>query len=31
LLSATAWMLTQGFYVATDSFLGIGPENMPPS
>jgi hypothetical protein len=30
LLSATAWMLNQGFYVATDSFLGIGPETMPP-
>ncbi len=31
LLSATAWMLTQGFYVATDAFLGIGPEIMPPT
>jgi len=31
LLSATAWMLTQGFYVATDAFLGIGPETMPPT
>jgi hypothetical protein len=31
LLSATAWMLTQGFYVATDAFLGIGPETMPPN